>query len=223
MKAEHRKESPTQAVRHHVSRWVKEFKARPSTASIIFWLVVVAAVAIGVGWHFISLRETERTSATWLKFDQSSKPEDLEALAREHPGTPAAMAADFERARLLLRQGLDKYAASDEKERTEAQEKLQQAGDLYGKLATAARTFPLLVQEALRGAAKAHESRGELDEALKYYKQLKDAKPETEVTRAAADAVKSLDDADTKKKLEAFYADLKQMTSAKAPPPPEKP
>src|SRR5262249_49805294 len=121
------------------------------------------------------------------------------------------------KARLLLRQGLDKYAASNESERTEAQEKLKSAGDLYAQLATEARAYPLLVQEALRGAAKAHESQGELDEALPDYQQPAPAKPEPEVTKAAADHVKELQDPDKKKQLEAFYGELKQMTSAKAP------
>src|SRR5689334_1698700 len=133
------------------------------------------------------------------------------------------MVARFEQARLLLRQGLDKYAASVDKERTEAQENLKKAGDLYDQLATEARAYPLLVQEALRGAAKARESQGDLDGALKYYQQLAAAKPETDVTKAAADHVKELTDPDTKKKLEAFYGELKQMTSAKPPPPAEHP
>jgi tetratricopeptide (TPR) repeat protein len=217
MKAEHRKESPTQAVSQRVGRLLKDLKTRPSTSSIIFWLVLLAAVGLGVGWYFYSRVETERNSATWAKVPEATTVEDLEAIAKAHPGTTAAMVVRFQEARLLLGQGLDRYAASDEKERTEAQEKLKSAGDLYAQLAKEASAYPLLVQEALRGAAKAHESQGELDEALKYYQQLAAAKPETEVTKAAADHVKELQDPDKKKQLEAFYSELKQMTSAKAP------
>jgi tetratricopeptide (TPR) repeat protein len=223
MKAEHRKESPAHAVRQRVGRLLNDLKARPSTSSLIFWLVLLLVVVLVAGWYVISRQEKERASTRWLKYDESTTVEDLEALARDHPGTTAATAARFEQARLLLRQGLDKYAASEEKERAEAQDKLKKAADLYEQLAKEASAYPLLVQEAFRGAAKARESLGDLDGALKDYEQLASAKPETEVTRAAAEAVKNLKDPDTRKKLETFYSDLKQLTSAKPLPPAEKP
>jgi hypothetical protein len=223
MKAEHHKESPTHAVRQRVGRLLKEFKARPSTSSIVFWVALLLVAGLVVGWIVIRKQEKERSSATWLKYDESTTPEDLETLAKNHPGTTAALAARFEQARLLLRQGLEKYAAGEEKERTEAQDKLKQAGDFYEKLAKEAGSYPLLVQEALRGAAKAREAQGDLDGALKNYRELASAKPETDVTRAAAEAVKNLEDPDTRKKLEAFYGELKQLTSAKAPLPAEHP
>jgi hypothetical protein len=215
MKAEHHKESPAHAVRQRVGRLLSDFKARPSTSSIVFWVALLLVVGLVVGWMVIRRQEKERSSATWLKYDESTTVEDLERLARDHPGTTAALAARFEQARLQLRQGLDKYAAGEEKERTEAQENLKQAAKLYEDLAREAGSYPLLVQEALRGAAKARESQGDLDGALKDYRDLANAKPETDVTKAAAEAVKNLEDPDTRKKLETFYADLKQMTSAK--------
>jgi tetratricopeptide (TPR) repeat protein len=223
MKAEHRKESPTHAVRQRVGRLLNDLKARPSTSSIVFWLVLLLVAVLVAGWFVYSRREKEQASARWLKVNESTTLEDFEAFARDHPGTTAATAARFEQARLLLRQGLDKYAAGEEKERTEAQDKLKKAADLYEQLAKEATAYPLLVQEALRGAAKARESLGDLDGALKDYQQLADAKPETEVTRAAAEAVKNLKDPDTRKKLETFYGDLKQLTSAKPLLPAEKP
>ena len=222
-KAGHRKDSPTHAVTERVGRWVKDLRGRPSTSSLIFWVVLVLVAALAVYWFYHSRHETETGSAMWSKYDDSTSVEDLEAVARDHPGTTQALAARFGVARLQLRQGLDKYAASDEKERSEAQDNVKKAGDLYGQLAKEASAYPLLVQEALRGAAKAHETQGDLDAALNDYQQLAAAKPETDVTRAAAEAVKNLQDPDTRKKLESFYGELKQLTSAKPPPPAEHP
>src|SRR5262249_1746629 len=110
MKAEHHKESPTHAVRQRVGRLLKEFKARPSTSSVVFGVALLVVAGLAVGWILIRKQEKERSSATWLKYDESTTPEDLETLAKNHPGTTAALAARFEQARLLLRQGLEKYA-----------------------------------------------------------------------------------------------------------------
>ncbi len=225
MKAEHRKESPTHAVTEHARRLLNDLKTRPSNSTLVFWIVLLAVVAIGLGWYGYSKWEYKTNSAEWAKFGTATTVADLEGVEKDYPGTRAALAARFDQARALLRQGLEKYAASDEKERTEAQDKIKQAGELYAKLADEVTQYrslsgkdspgPVLRQEALRGAAKAYESLNLLDNAREYYQKLADSKPETQVTKDAADHVKTLDDPEKRKQLEAFY---QQFLTAKASP-----
>jgi tetratricopeptide (TPR) repeat protein len=227
MKAEHRKESPTHAVTEHVGRFLKDVKNRPSNTSIIFCLVLVLVVALVIGWMNYRKWEQKSDAARWFKFGSATTLEELEAVDKDNQGTIPALMARFEEARVLLRKGLEKYASSDEKERTDAQANIKKAAELYEKLAKQVDEFrglssadsagPLLQQEALRGAAKAYESQGDLDQALTYYKRLKDSKPESELTHHAAERVQKLEDPESRKDLDNFYAELKKSLTAKAP------
>jgi hypothetical protein len=225
MRAERHKTTPTHAVKEHVSRFLKDMSGKPSTGSLVFWVVLVLIVAIAVGWWRYSTWEKRNVSAEWYKLGTATSADDLQAIEKEYPSTVPALMARFAQARLLLRQGLEKYAAPDEKERKDADDKLKQAGDLYVALAKEVDQYrslsgkdsagPLLKQEALRGAAKACESRNELDEAERYYKQLADSKPETDATRDAAAFLKTLQD--NKAQLEKFYTAFRDQPGARAP------
>jgi tetratricopeptide (TPR) repeat protein len=229
MRAEHRKAPPTHAVTETVGRWFKELTSRPSTSSIVFWLVLVLIVVLYFAWTSYRKWELKHDSDEWYRLGSATTVDDLKEVEKAYPSTVPALMARFEQARVLLRQGLDKYAADNEKERTEAQDKLKQAGELYEQLAKDVDQFsylrgqdsagPLLKQEALWGAAKAHESQGDLDGARTYYQRLADSKPETERVKEAAAAVKTLDDQDARAKLEQFYTTLREIPGAKAPPP----
>jgi hypothetical protein len=141
--------------------------------------------------------------------------DDLAKVVAEDPGTSPALAARFEEARAKLRQGLDKLAASEEKDRDEARGKVRNAGEIYANLVSeAGDDYPLLKQEALMGAAKARESQGELDGALKYYKDLAGLNANTELVRQAKEAAKQLEDPSTRAKIQAFYDHLKQQPAA---------
>lgn len=227
MKAEHRKESPAHVVTAHARRILNDLKARPSTSSLVFWLVVVLVAILALGWYGYSRWENKTSSLQWSKLDRASSLGELEGVQKEYPNTIADVVARFEQARVLLRQGLEKYAAADEAERKDARDKIKQAGDLYERLAGDVLQYgslngqggpgPLWRQEALRGAAKAAESLGDLDAARKYYGQLADARPQTELTKDAAEVVKKLDDPDRRKKLQEFYDKLLGPKGTAAP------
>jgi hypothetical protein len=231
MRAEHRKESlahrkpsPTQAVTEHVGRFFKDMGGKPSTANIVFWVVLVLVVVAVVGWWRYSAWEKRNVSAEWYKLGTAANADDLQAIEKEYPGTVPALMARFQQARLSLRQGLEKYAAPDEKERTEARDKVKQGGDLYAQLVNDVGQYrsltgndsagPLLRQEALRGAAKAYETLGDLEKAAGFYKQLADSKPETDVTKDAAAHLKTLQD--NKAQLEKFYTAFNEQPGARA-------
>jgi hypothetical protein len=225
MRAEHRKESPAHAVKEHVGRFFKDVSGRPSTGSLVFWIVLVLVVVIAVGFWRYTIAEEKTVSAEWYKLGTAANVDDLQAIEKEYPGTVPALMARFEQARLGLRQGLEKYASSDETERKKAREDVEKAGKRYEELAKEVEQYrsltgkdsagPLLRQEALRGAAKAAESLGDLDRAEGFYKQLADSKPESDVTKAAAASLKTLQD--NKADLEKFYTMLKDEPGQTAP------
>lgn len=215
MKAEQRKESSVAALGERASRLWHDMGARPSTGSIVFWLVVILVVALIAAWFLWSRWSLQSGAAEWVQVLEANSLDDLRNIAKEHPGTTPAEMAQFDEARALLRQGLDKYAARDEKERTEAKDKIQQAGDLYEKLAGQARSYPLLTQEAYMGAAKAKESLGDLDGALPLYQKLAGLQPKTALVEQASQRAQDLQDPAKKEQIKKFYDALTGLPPAK--------
>jgi hypothetical protein len=215
MKAEHRKELRTNVLYERLTNLWQDLKAGPNTATIVFCLVILLVAGAVVGWRIVHSRDLAWRSAAWVKDYNADKVDDFQDVANKYKGTQAAMVARFAEARAQLRQGLEKLASSDEKERGEAADKVKNAGDLYAGLVTDAKDYPLLVQEALMGAAKARESQGDLDGALNYYRDLAGRKPEGDLTKQAQQSVKELEDPATREKVKAFYDELKQLTAKK--------
>jgi hypothetical protein len=213
MKAEHRKELRANVLYERLTHLWQDLKAGPNTSTIVFCLVILVAAGLVVTWRLWRNHTMATTSSSWVMDYNANKPDDFQDVAAKYPGTTAAMAAKFEQARTQLREGLEKLASGDDA----AADKVKSAGDLYEQLSreTDARTYPFLVQEALRGAAKARESQGQLDDALGIYRKLADSKPETDVTRQAQQSVKDLEDPATSEKIKKFYDDLKQLTAHK--------
>jgi hypothetical protein len=218
MKAEHRKELRTNVLYERLTHLWQDLKAGPNTSTIVICLVILL-VAIGIiAWRLVHDSDLRWRSAAWVKDYNATKIDDFEDVAKDYKGTPAAMAARFAEARAKLRQGLDKLAAGDSKERDGAATKVEDAGKLYEQLAreTDAKTYPFLVQEALMGVAKARESQGQLDDALGFYRKLADSKPETDLTRQAQQSINDLNDPATREKIRTFYDELqKQLTPPK--------
>jgi tetratricopeptide (TPR) repeat protein len=221
MKAQHRKELKTNSLAEALGEFVQGLKAPPSTTTIVFWVFVLLAVGLGIGWWFWSAQAAQTASALWLQDANATNLDELQSIADKNPGTVAARVARFQKARVQLRKGLDGMCALFEKERTEAQKQIEEAGQLYEQLAKEA-DHPVLVQEALLGAATAKESLGDVDGALAFYKQLADHKPESPVTKQAAEHVKKLEE--NAAAVKEFYAQFKDLNSPFAlPPPPPSP
>jgi tetratricopeptide (TPR) repeat protein len=210
MKAEHRKELQTNYLADQIGQFVRGVRQDSGTWVVLGFVAV--ALALLIAWRYFSNVTFQKRSELWTKLEAASSVDALESLAQQNPGTLPARIAQFELARTQLRGGLAKLAASSDKEREEAQAKLKEAGELYAKLAQD-REFPLLAQEALRGAGKALESQGDLDGALKKYDELVKAYPDSPLAKQTAEYAKQL--ADNREQVQKFYDELKQLAAAK--------
>lgn len=213
MKAEHRKELATNTLSATLAEWVKSLRAGPTNASVVFWgFLILAVVLIGGLWYYARTTQAA-ASVLWMRLENATTPDDLQSIAQAAPGTAPARYARLERARLLLKQGLEKLLAVTDKEREDAWKDLKTAADEYEKLAGEVTDTPLLAQEALYGMAKARESQGNIDGAIEGYKQLTSKYPDSPLGKNATEQLERLEK--NRKDAEAFYAKLQEF----APPP----
>ncbi len=220
MKTEHRKELKSNALREGLNQLLDGLKEGPSTTTLVIVLFVLLGAGLAIGWYFYAASATQTISGLWVKVAEAGSIEDTETLADKNPGTMPGRVARFQRARLLLRKGLDDYASPLDKPRGEARKKLEEAADLYEKLAKEGGS-PVLVQEAWLGAAKARESLGDVDAALDLYKRLAANKPESPVTKDAAEYAKKLEE--NLPAVKEFYAELKKLDAEPPVLPPPSP
>jgi len=141
-------------------------------------------------------------------YQQTTLTKELEELAAKNPGTTPARIADVQRARALLRQGLEQFCDVNDKKRDEAPKLLDEAATIYEKVAREGLDNPLLQHEALLGAAKAKESQGKVDEALEGYKKLA-GMGETVFAKQAEEQRKYLEE--HKAEVKEFYAKLDEQ------------
>jgi hypothetical protein len=233
MKAGHRKELQTNLLADRMGRLVQGMRSGPKGTSPIVWVIAVVAVVTLGAWYFASSNRGSQ-SAAWLMLDRfstldragSGSDAALRDIARIYPGTIAARTARFQRARLLLRQGLESIYGFA---RQTAADNLQEARELFSDLAGECSGDPILEPEAVLGQAKAEEalagvpkpdpnaseSRGDLNKALKLYQRLAKAYPESFEGQQAAKYAQQLQE--NRDRIEQFYADLRKQGSSKAP------
>jgi tetratricopeptide (TPR) repeat protein len=208
MKTEHRKELKTNALADALGKFIKGQWKAPSSTTLVVGLFALLLVALVVAWFIYASVAGANRAALWVKLGSATNLDDLEELAAKNPGTTPGRVADLERARGLLRQGVEQLCDQDVKKRDEAPNLLQQAGDLYDKVAKEGLDNPLLLHEALLGAAKAKESQGKIDEAIADYQKL--AKMgESLFTKEAEEQAKYLEE--HKKDVKEFYAKLAEQ------------
>jgi tetratricopeptide (TPR) repeat protein len=221
MKAEHRKELQTNVLADSIGRFWLSLKAAPSSTTIAIWVFILLAVGLVVLWQYWYRANLATNSAVWVKVENAASLEDLNAIIAKDPNSRPARTARFLKARLLLRQGLEQLCGTFEKEREEALTKVKEAGELYQKLAVESTDNRLLMQEAWLGTAVAKETQGDLKEALEDYRKVAAEKPESDITKKAAEHAERLAQGDTK--IEEFYARLKELNNPKPLPPPPAP
>ena len=88
--------------------------------------------------------------------------------------------------------------------RKDALADIQKAAELYDQLASELADKPLLHQQALMGAAQAHESLGDAEQARKDYQQLQDKYGNTVFGQDAAEQLQRLDEAEKNGDLKAL-------------------
>jgi hypothetical protein len=214
MKAEHRKELATNTLANTLGQAIQGMKEGPSRGTIVFLVVVGLAIALGFIWVWVSRTREEADSARWFRWDSLSSPEQLKSFADDkdiQDSLPGKLAR-FEEARRYLLDGLREFGSSH----TSAVESLKKAAAAYDKLVDECSDRPLLHQQALMGAAKAHESLGEIDQARKFYQQLAQSYSSTLLGREAADQLARLQTAEQNGDLEALR---KQYATSSIPSP----
>jgi hypothetical protein len=138
----------------------------------------------------------------------------LQKFIDANRGTTAARTARFEEARYRLEFGVKNLG--NKGQYPYAVENLKKARTKYDELAAESRDTPVLVQEAMMGAAKAEEalaasSDGSIEKAVELYERLAKATPSSFQTKAAEERAKALKD----KRVQDFYAKLKEDATKK--------
>jgi tetratricopeptide (TPR) repeat protein len=225
MKAEHRHELKTNALAETLGRALHGLKTGPSRHSLLIGVVAVVAAVVIVTGFFIWKGQRDGRSALWQKLDvaegtldNAGNSDDLQGaltkfkeLADQNPHTIPGSAARFDRARVLLRQGLERLYSPD---RDAAVADLKEARKLYADLAGDSfirDSHPLLAEEAMMGVAKADESLGDLDKALDGYKNLVKTFPKGALHEQADSRAKYLDDADNRNRVKALLDKLEEQ------------
>jgi hypothetical protein len=225
MKAEHRKELQTNFLADRLGKWMQALKTgpKPSSTSLAGWVFVLVAVGLIVGWMLYSRKAREDRSQLWLALEQDYElPAKLEDLSQKNQGTEPALVARFQVARDKLRSGLKDLYTRFSTQRTEAVDKVREAGELYEQLARDAQSTPVLVREALLGAATAHESLGEVSKAIELYTQLQEnyrKSPLGEATPGYQQLTAYIEKLNKNEKdVESFYKEMQKIATS-APPP----
>ena len=213
MKAEHRKELMTNSLAHRLGDAVQSMKEGPSRGTLFVLIAAGLILILILVWRYIANSSEEADSARWLRLSSLSSPGQLEAFVEDNDVAAHMQGrlARAEEARRALYDGLRQLGAFGDA-RKKALKEIQHAAELFDKLADDCADKPLLHQQMLMGAAKAHESLGETDEARKYYQQLKDKYADTVFGRDAVSQLQRLDEAEQN-------GDFKKLREEFAQPP----
>lgn len=205
MKAEHRKELMTNTLAHRLGEAVQTMKEGPSRGTILVLVGAGLVVILALVWHYLSTSAEEADSARWLKWDELRTPEELQKLAedKELQGQTVGRLARLAEARKNLHVGLRDLGGVGTI-RKQAQENIQKAAELYDKLADEFTDKPLLHQQVLLGAAKAHESLGDKEQAHKFYQLLTQKYKDTALGKDADEQLKRLEAAEQNGDLKAL-------------------
>jgi len=170
MKAQHRKELQTNVLADQMGHLLEAAKAGPSHSTMVVGGIILLVIVLYAGWKFYSQHALTKQSELWLKLDEAANVDSLQTLETQHPGTLPGRVAKLEQARINYRDGMKSLFST--LEASEARDKVQKAKDLYEALARESLDSPVLVQEALMGAAKASETLGDIEGAVHYYEKL---------------------------------------------------
>jgi len=187
MKSDRRHELQT----NELADWLGDRMAvlQPHATAITTGVIVAAVLLVGGIWYFSG--ESRAASGNWsayfAAFNNREPGKALETVAKERPGTTAALWALQAVGDMNLAQG----AALLFSDRTEAQKLLQQAEAAY-KQVDAGATDPVLKARARLGLGKVYESLCKPDEALKYYESVAESQKGTALGKVAAAAVQRM-------------------------------
>jgi len=214
MKAEHRKELMTNSLAHRLGDAFQGMKEGPSRGTILFLVAAGVIVILVFVWRYLSTSNEETDSARWLQWDSLTSPEQLTTFADDPKmqGHLQGRLARLEEARRGLHDGLRELGPLGT--RPQALKNIQKAAERYDKLVDECADKPLLHQQALMGAAKAHESLGEYDQARKFYQLLAKDHGNSALGKEADEQWKRLDAAEQSGELKTLREEYNKKPAA---------
>jgi hypothetical protein len=179
-------------------------KEGPSRGTILVLVAAGLIVVLVLLWRYFAASAEESDSARWLAWDILTTPGQLKEFLdnKDMEGHMQVRLARIEEARRALNDGLRDLGGSGT--RKDALTEIKRAAELYAGLINECSDKPLLHQQVLIGAAKAHESLGEIDEARKYYQQLSQKYGDTVLGKEATQQLARLDEAEQNGDLKAL-------------------
>jgi tetratricopeptide (TPR) repeat protein len=223
MKAGERKELKTNALAYALTHVTDLFHNGPSRNMLtIGGGILVAVAVIALGWYFFDKHAAQQRSKSWTLVDESDNTlagaasmDDVDAVleklakeAKEQAGTNAGRTLSFKRVRILFAIGIERFGSDID--HAKAIKQIEEARDLYAKLATESDDMPILQQEALMGVARARETLGDLEPALADYKKLATKFPNSTYGKMAKDRADYLDKEENRKKIKDLLAVLNE-------------
>ncbi|GIW81277.1 MAG: hypothetical protein KatS3mg105_3084 [Gemmatales bacterium] len=232
MKAEHRKELQTNILADRVGKWVKDIKDNPQASSIGVLVLVALTLVLFTAW--MRAKSSRPHSSLWVEVTRDAYSGDanmairgLADVARRGPASFPGRTARLQQARLLLNKGLENIASRN---RDQAVQNLEEARRLFRDvLVKECKDNPLLLQQALFGAAQAEEalagvplgddsekSRGDLNAALRLYREVARRFPDGVWGKKAVERANEIDT--HFKEIQRFYAEMRESLAARKTP-----
>jgi hypothetical protein len=210
MKAEHRKELMTNSLATRVNEAIQGMKEGPSRGTVLFLIAAGLVVILVLAWRYFATSAEESDSARWLRWDSLASPEQLKNFGddKDVQGHVQGRLARLEEARRDLYDGLRDIGVVGAA-RTQAPESIKKSAELYDALVNEFSDKPLLHQQTLMGAAKAHESLGDYEKARSFYQQLAQKYGSTVLGKEAADQMKRLETGEQNGDLQALREEFK--------------
>lgn len=210
MKAEHRKQLETNVLADRMGRLMTDARKKPSGRSVLYMVLALIILGVGVGWYLIHITSLRTQSELWLKLDESSKQTIDGEILKDYRETRQGQIARLEQSWLHLWEYGIKFMPSGGKLSVQL---IQKSKADYQKLLDEVKEDPVLGAEALYNIAVAEEALAaenlkSLDAARETYKRVKEEYKDSAFAELAKQRLAVFDNADTRKELEDFYAEL---------------
>ncbi|GAB6185159.1 tetratricopeptide repeat protein [Thermopirellula anaerolimosa] len=202
-----------------LARWLAEATEKAAPYARAVSLAVLLIVLVVAAWYVFSQRSRSSREAAWgalYQAMQKGTASDLEAVAEQYAGSEAAMWAQVAAADIHLEIGCAQLFSN----KADAVQELQKAIDGYLAVRDKVRR-PELKERLLWGLARAYESlagsrqgQGELERAVKLYRELAESFPDGRFATLAQRRAAELERQD----VQGFYDFFARYEPSPSPP-----
>ncbi|CAN5489901.1 hypothetical protein BH11PLA2_BH11PLA2_33870 [soil metagenome] len=159
-KAEEKKHHVEELEKNELMEWGKRFWSRLKAGEVVSQKFVLLALAIGAAiglWLYLRSGAKSGDLAAWKALEATSSAEGYDELSKAAPDSATGRVARLQKARLLLGpQGLTPLqSAINPDTRSKALKSIEEAREIFGKLADEFKNDLTLTAQALDGAAQA--------------------------------------------------------------------